>query len=159
VLVHDEGYYRVNPEIAIYYDVMEFVTALMDGRKEDHPDRIAEWQRAINLYRGPFLQGHFDRWIVSRRKDFSAGYLEALSHMAAHWLGKGKREHALSLYQKALHEDMTREELHSHVMRLYTELGRRSEAVSHYHRAVDALAEAGRSPSAELEATYREILG
>lgn len=32
VLVHDGGYYRVNPEISIYYDIMQFVGALVEGR-------------------------------------------------------------------------------------------------------------------------------
>ena len=34
VLVHDDGYYRVNPEFGIQYDVMNFVTTLMNGRDE-----------------------------------------------------------------------------------------------------------------------------
>jgi DNA-binding SARP family transcriptional activator len=158
VLVHEDGYYRVNPEIAVYYDVMEFVTSLMDGRDENHSDRTASWQRAINLYRGPFLQGHFDKWIVSRRKDFSAGYLEALSNMATYWLGKGKREHALSLYQKALAEDIHREDLHRSIMELYVTLGRRSEAAAHYQRALNVLQKEGLAPSSELQATYEQIM-
>ncbi|NWF67795.1 MAG: hypothetical protein HXY40_01795 [Chloroflexi bacterium] len=159
VLVHDDGYYRVNPELGVYYDVMEFVTTLMDGRNINHPNRVEAYQHAINLYRGPFLQGHNDQWIVSRRQDFRAGYLEALSFMAAHWLQHGKREHALSLYQRALQEDINRDDIHQQILLLYVALGRRSEAAAHYYRTLDAFNKAGRAPTDALQATYHEIMG
>ena len=94
VLIHDDGYYRVNPDLAIHYDVMDFVSTLMAGRDEDNPDRMEAWGKAIELYRGPFLQGHSDPWIVERRKDFQAGYLEALTEMARVRLAEDRPEHA-----------------------------------------------------------------
>jgi DNA-binding SARP family transcriptional activator len=158
VLVHEDGYYRVNPDLAIHYDVMEFVHALMDGRDENNPNRVAAWQKAIEIYRGPFLQGHNDAWILSRRKDFQAGYLEALAQMAYVRLNEDRPEHALSLFQRALAEDATRENLHRDVMQLYTRLGRRSEAAQHYQKLKDEMAKTGKEPSAETKALYEEIM-
>lgn len=158
VLVHDGGYYRVNPDLAIQYDVMDFVGALMAGRDEENPNRIAAWQKAIDLYRGPFLQGHTDRWIVDRRDDFRAGYLEALSEMARVRLGEERLEHALGLFQRALAEDFTREPIHREVMQLYAKMGRRSEAAAHYQRLVDDFKRDGRELSGETQALYKEIM-
>ncbi len=159
VLVHDGGYYRVNPELAIHYDVMDFVGALMDGRDEDNPDRLAAWQRAIELYRGPFLQGHNDeQWIVERRRDFQSGYLEALTEMAQARLAEERPEHALGLFQRALAEDFSRENVHREVMKLYTHMGRRSEAAAHYQRLIEELKKIGREPSTDTQSLYAEIM-
>ncbi|MEM6283469.1 MAG: bacterial transcriptional activator domain-containing protein, partial [Chloroflexota bacterium] len=155
VLVHDEGYYRVNPQFAVSYDVMDFVTILMEGRDESlgKKARMKAWQRAIDMYRGPFLQGHSDTWINSRRYDYQTGYLEALTSMATVRLNENRKEHALSLFQKAVAEDNTRQDLHREIMRLFASMGRRSEAAGHYQTLADAI-----PVDAETEAVYDEIM-
>lgn len=158
VLVHEEGYYKVNPDLGIQYDAVDFVAQLMEGRDENNPNRMEAWQRAVELYRGPFLQGHSDPWIVSRREDFQAGYLEALTEMAKQRLADGRPEHALGLFQRALAENNDHEGLHREVMRLYTSLGRRSEAASHYMKLLDGLKRQSRKPEAETTALYHEIM-
>jgi DNA-binding SARP family transcriptional activator len=158
VLVHDDGYYHINPELAIHYDVMDFVGALMDGRIEDNPERVTAWQKAIDLYRGPFLQGHSDSWILERRQDFQIGYLEALTEMAHVRLEQERPEHALGLLQRALAENNSREDIHRDIMKLYTHLGRRSEAAAHYQRLVEELAKENREPAPQTRSLYEEIM-
>lgn len=155
VLVHLDGYYRINPELDIDYDVMHFASRLMDSRDLNGSSRIAALQKSIDLYRGPFLQGHNDRWILDRRADFQAGYLEALSEMAQHRLSEGRPEFALGLYQKAVNENATREDIHREIMRLFTSLGRRSEAAAHFQKM---LVELNNVISAETRAVYDEIM-
>ncbi|MBN8635597.1 MAG: hypothetical protein J0M07_09780 [Anaerolineae bacterium] len=158
VLVHDEGYYRVNPDLDIYYDVMHYVAHLMDARDQRSSSTLAAWQRTIDLYRGPFLQGHNDGWIQDRRADFRAGYLEALMNMAQYRLTEDRPEHALSLYQRALSEDNQREDLHREVMNLFSKLGRRSEAAAHYQRLCDDFGRAGIAVSDETNRLYQQIM-
>ncbi len=155
VLVHEDGYYRINPDLDIDYDVMHFATRLIEGREADNPDQVAAWQNAIDLYRGPFLQGHSDRWILDRRSDFQAGYLEALNQMAQFRLSENRPEHALGLYQRAVSENVTREDIHREIMRLYTSLGRRSEAAAHYQKMLQEL---NNQVSDETRAVYEEIM-
>lgn len=158
VLVHEDGYYRVNPELGIQYDVVDFVAQLMKGRDSSNPNRMEAWQAAADLYRGPFLQGHSDKWILSRRRDYQAGYLEALTQMAQARLDDGRPEHALSLFQRALHEDTSHEGLHRQVMQLYMTLGRRSEAAAHYMKLVEDLKTSKREPDAETASLYKSIM-
>lgn len=155
VLVHDSGYYRVNPEFGIQYDVMNFVTTLMQGRDEslDIKPRMKAWQKCIDMYRGPFLQGHSDKWILKRRRDYQTGYLEALTSMASVRLEQGRKEHALSLFQRAVTENNTRQDLHREIMRLFASMGRRSEAAAHYQNLVEEI-----SLETETETTYSEIM-
>lgn len=155
VLVHDEGYYRINPQFAVDYDVMDMVTTLMTGRDGslDLKTRMKAWQRVIEMYKGPFLQGHSDEWITRRRADYQAGYLEALTSMATVRLEEGRKEHALSLFQRAVDEDNTRQDLHREIMKLFASMGRRSEAAAHYQSLSEVI-----PPDAATEATYSEIM-
>src|SRR5690606_2830537 len=153
-----DGYYRVNPDLAIKYDVTDFVGALMAGRDEENPNRVEAWAKAIELYRGPFLQGHNDRWIVERRRDFQGGYLEALTEMARVRLAEERPEHALALFQKVLSEDNTREDIHREVMQLYARLGRRSEAAAHFQKLVEELDKNKQEPAPETRALYDQIM-
>ncbi len=155
VLVHHDGYYRINPELDIQYDVMRYTTQLMEGRDKQDDNRIAAWQKAIDLYRGPFLQGHNDRWILDRRADFQAGFLQALCEMAQFRLDQGRPELALGLYQRAVNENGTREDIHRAIMSLYTSLGRRSEAAAHYQKLLEDL---GSQISPATQALYQEIM-
>jgi DNA-binding SARP family transcriptional activator len=159
VLVHQDGYYRVNPDMPVYYDAVEFVSLLMRARTtEDETTRMEAWQRASELYRGPFLQGHNDDWIQERRYDFCFGYLEALTGMANIWLSRDRQEQALALLQKALTEDNQREDLHRQIMELYTRLGRRSEAAAHYKRLLESRDNDSNQLSEETRTLYEELM-
>lgn len=155
VLVHLDGYYRINPDLDIDYDVMHYATRLLEGRDKNNPNRIAAWQKSIDLYRGPFLQGHSDRWILDRRADFQAGYLEALTEMAQVRLNENRPEYALGLYQRAVNENVRREDIHREIMRLFASLGRRSEAAAHYQKLVQELS--GKI-TPETKTVYDEIM-
>jgi DNA-binding SARP family transcriptional activator len=158
VLVHDGGYYRVNPEVALYCDIVEFVGALVQGRSPEAPDKSAIWQSAIDLYKGPFLQGHSDKWIVDRRADYQTGYLEALSEMARIRLAEGRQEHALGLLLRAVSENDRYEPIHRQIMQLYANLGRRSEAAAHYQKLLDLLKADRRDPEPETKSLYTSIM-
>jgi len=160
VLIHEDGYYRINPEMSIYYDVMEFTSLLMNARDTGSSidERMSAWERATNLYRGPFLQGHNDPWITERRVDFCAGYLEALTEMARVWQERGRHEQALALLQKGLVQDPNREDVHREVMQLYNRLGRRSEAAAHYQQLAAELKTLNREPETATSSLYQEIM-
>lgn len=158
VLVHDGGYYRVNPAVSVQYDIMSFVGALVDGRSPDTKDKAAVWQQAIDLYQGPFLQGHTDRWIVERRADYQQGYLEALSEMARIRLDEGRQQHALGLLQRAVAENDRYEPIHRQIMQLYASLGRRSEAAAHYQKFVEQLKTDGLDPEPATQELYASIM-
>ncbi|MFW5708866.1 MAG: AfsR/SARP family transcriptional regulator [Chloroflexota bacterium] len=159
VLVHEDGYYRINPDLPIYYDVMDFVDVLLQARLTDDDDKKLEyWQRAIDLYRGPFLQGHDERWIVERRVEFRDGYVEALSGTASIMNALGRKEVALSLLQKALSANPLHQPVHREVMTLYAELGRRSEIASHYQQLSEALAESRQQLEHATQEHYQALM-
>ncbi len=158
VLIHEGGYYRVNPVLNIRYDVLDFVSALVDGRSAPPENRLAAWQHAMELYQRPFLQGHHEPWIVRRREQYQAGYLEALTEMAKLRLNDGRPEQALNLLLRASGEDQRRQDIHREVMRLYANLGRRSEAAGHYQKVLQILSDQGLDIEPETKDLYKELM-
>jgi DNA-binding SARP family transcriptional activator len=160
VLVHEDGYYRINPDLPLYYDVLDFVQTLVQGRAQTDTGQVDAWQKAIELYRGPFLQGHDDAWIQRRRQDYQAGYIEALMHLAGYWETiRDRPEQSLALCQKALSATPQDERLHREVMRLYAKLGRRSEAAAHFQNLRHELSRDKREPSPETHQLFQTIMG
>jgi DNA-binding SARP family transcriptional activator len=73
-------------------------------------------------------------------------------------LEQERPEHALGLLQRALAENNSREDIHRDIMKLYTHLGRRSEAAAHYQRLVEELAKENREPAPQTRSLYEEIM-
>jgi DNA-binding SARP family transcriptional activator len=158
VLIHDDGTYRVNPNIAIRYDVTDFIGALVDARLAASDQKVQAWQHVIDLYPRPFLQGHSESWITKRRQDYQTGYLEALTEMANIRLDEGRPESALALLQQVLKENPRRQDIHRRVMSLYADLGRRSEAASHFQRLQESLNQDQGALEAETQQLYKELI-
>lgn len=159
VLIHQDGYYQINSEARVEYDIERFATALVKGRQSPtYSAGLSYWQEATELYRGPFLQGHTESWIKERRADFQAGYLEAMTAIAKVRLEEGREEQALALLLRAATEDDTYEPIHREIMQLYARLGRRSEAASHYQKLTDTLRSNGLQPSYQTQSLYQEIM-
>lgn len=159
VLIHDGGYYRINPKLRIYYDMTDFVALLMQGRLAETPQgRLQAYQRVIEMHQRPYLQGHTESWITARRQDYQAGYIEALCGVAEVRLQEERYEHALTLFQRAAQESPLRQDLHRRVMSLFAELGRRSEAASHYNLMRAELEKHDVEIEPETEQLYNQLM-
>lgn len=159
-LLHEGGHYRINPALNLQYDVLDFVGSLVEARDSDAADAAGYWQYAIDLYRGDYLQGHDDDWILKRRADFREGYLEALNELARLKEDAGDDEVALGLFLRAVSEAPNREDLHRRVIQLYGKLGRRIEAAEHYQKLETTYKDRyGVSLSPETQSVYREVTG
>ncbi len=157
-LMHDGTYYRIDPGVPFYFDAFEFIEALMVGRYGEPDDPFEVWQQVANLYRGPFLQGHNDQWILERREAFQIAYIEALENTAAYWAQDGKHELALHTLTRALDTDYANEAIHKKLLRLYVHLGRRAEAVTHY-RSLEKWAKSSKTGlSGEIQQLFSDII-
>jgi hypothetical protein len=52
VLIHKDGYYRINPALSVSYDVIDFVGALVKGRAAPQEERVNFWQQRSAPIRG-----------------------------------------------------------------------------------------------------------
>lgn len=157
VLVHSENFYSVDPGLSVYYDVLDFVEALTRGRIQPNGASLEHWQHAIRLYRGAFLHGHSDAWIVDRRAAFQTGYLEALGQIAEGYKQQDRKDLALDTYRKGIEENVQQYDFHRAIMELYDEMGRRAEALAHYQNLTEQAASQKFTVPAELTDLYQGL--
>lgn len=158
-LVHQDGYYQINPAIRINYDVERFTAALVKARRaESNEEALPLWQDAVDAYGGRFLQGHTESWILNRRQDFLIGYLEAMQAIASTRLAEGRPEQALALLTRAANENELYEPIHRDIMQLYADLGRRSEVAGHYQKLMGILDNEKRKPESETIELYENLM-
>jgi hypothetical protein len=137
MLEHQDGNYRLRPGISVYYDAFEWTQALIRARDVNNQDPAKDYERVLELYRGPFLKGHDDAWILTRRQDVLAGFIEAVIYLAEMYAGHYRAdrkdsstslEKAITLCRDALKEASASAELAVKTAGLLAEFGRRVEA-------------------------------
>src|SRR3990172_3826373 len=78
----------------------------------------ANLRACVELYRGDFLAGFFDNWVVVEQDHYRQRYLVALSRLVEATKAYGDYEEALAHARRLTHHDPLREEAHREVMRL-----------------------------------------
>jgi DNA-binding SARP family transcriptional activator len=142
--------------------VLEYLFEEADGKRKEGlaEGSVQLTQRAIGMYRGPFLSGEIEHpWVISTRERLRRKFLKNLSWLGHYWEQSDKWEKALECYERGLEADDLAEELYRRLMMCYHRLGRQAEALSVYNRCKRTLsASLGIEPSSETEAIYRTIL-
>lgn len=160
VIVFDDEYYRFNRNLDYEYDVEAFDSHLARARKTRNiNERIQNFQKAVDLVQGPYLQEVDADWASSEREKLRLAYLSALEELAQLYLDANQLERCLSICHLALEQDRYNELIYQLEMRAYATMGDRSSIVHCYQACRSALQEGlGISPSAETESTYRELI-
>jgi len=162
-LLFRAGVYRLNPEITWEIDLLDFQRLVEEGRAALEPNdlerAVAAWQQAWKLYRGPFLQGHYEAWVSTRREDFHRRYLELLRDLGDLQVRRGHLDDAMDAYRSVLVEDPLQERIHIAVMRLYAAQGRRDLLRKQYDRLCTLLLEElGVEPLPETTQEYHRLM-
>ena len=114
---------------------------------------------ALDLYRGPFLNGvnvtdapDFEVWLTAERDRLSQLYLRSIAtHIHAQRVA-GNWQAVVDLANRALAQDNLQEPMHRALMEAYARLGQRAEALHQYDRLVETLSrELGVEPLPETE--------
>lgn len=146
---------RFNLALPHWIDVAEFEQALAVPAESLRPDA---GQSAVTLYRGDFLAGFYEDWVLLERERLRDQYLAALSQLVERSKGQGRYETALGYAAQLARYDPLREEAHREVMRLYFLLNRPREALQQYLLCRDLLLEElGSEPGAATTRLFQEI--
>jgi DNA-binding SARP family transcriptional activator len=157
------GVYRLNPEVGWEIDVAE-LARLAEGGKESYARgelgaAVDAWRRAWRLYRGPFLQGHYEAWVASRRETYQRLYLDLLRQLGDVCVRLGQAEEAMDAYRTVLIEEPLQERVHLAVMRLYAEQGRRDLVRRQYDQLCRLLLEElGEAPQPDTTRDYHRLM-
>lgn len=162
-LLFRKGVYRLNPEIRWEVDALEFGRLADEGKalleRGELEAAAGAWERAWRLYRGPFLQGHYEAWVAERREKYQRRYQEMLRDLGDLYLRLEKPEQAMDAYRSVLLEDPLQERVHVAVMRLYASQGRRDLVRRQYDRLCTMLLdELGVEPMVQTTRDYHRLM-
>ncbi len=153
VLVSDARTVQFNQQADLWLDVEAFEAQV--SRTD-----VAGLQSAIALYRGDFLEGFYDDWILGERYRLEVLFFEALARLMAAYEAAGDHQSALATAQRLLGRDPLREDAHQQAMRAYCRLGQRNAALEQYDRCRQIVrAELDAEPMGETVALHQAILG
>lgn len=125
------------------------------NRPQQSPETAArERERALALYRGPFLNDESgESWALAHRERLHGRLVRAVLDLGRHFERQRDFERALDCYQRGLECDDVIEAFYQGVLLCCRELGRRAEGLSAYARCRKRLqAELGVAPSPRTEA-------
>lgn len=157
---YSNGFYVPSQDIDIMYDAREFerlIEATIENPDDTNP---ANWFRAVQLYRHPYLQGLDMDWVVDKRQKLKEGYVSALIGLGRfHWaLNESSR--ALGYFQRAVAEQPNREDVHRNIMQIYHEMGDIDRIASQYRMLEELLHNAYQiPPSKETRALFADYVG
>lgn len=130
-----------------WLDVEEFENRF-DASQLDRGDGVlgsrldaTSLRSCVELYRGDFMAGFFDDWVVVDQDHYRQRYLMALRRLVDATKAGGAYEEALAYARRLTHHDPLSEETHREVMRLCFLLGRTGEAVQQFERCRSVLSE------------------
>jgi DNA-binding SARP family transcriptional activator len=131
-------------------------SAMRDGRAWGE---ASQWtDRALYLYRGPFLGDHDVSWAAAVTDRLRRRLIRQLGELGKHWEAQRDWPKAIGCYEKALEAEPRAEEFYRRLMAFYSLLGRRAEGLEVYQRCCRALdATMGVVPSPETEAIHSSL--
>lgn len=114
-------------------------------------------ERALTYYKGEYLpETAFYDWAFPQRHYYRRLYLEGFITLTNLLRAAGRPEEIISLCEGAIQIDPLEEEFHIPFMEALLAMGRRKQALSHYHYITAALyRELGVKPSGPMRHLYR----
>jgi two-component SAPR family response regulator len=129
------GFYMPSDKIIRHYDAGDFqdsVERAMTTLDEREENILLE--RAIDLYKGPYLQTIEMKWTQDRREVMRQSYAQALIMMGRIAKRRENDQSALGFFSRALKEVPEREDIHREVMGTYLKLNMVEDAAAQYKR-------------------------
>ena len=160
----EEGYYRLCPTVWVVTDVDEFDRRYDQGCRLEKINRIegaAEYERAIELYRGDYLLDHlYEDWTMVERERLSNAYVDMLERLALYYKQTEQLQKRIQLCYRILEKDRSHENSHPLLTEAYALLGSYGRALHQYRLFKGVLKSVhGTEPSVETEERFERLLG
>ncbi len=154
------GFYSHSEKVDLSYDVGQFTRSIEEAMMADEREEVRHWQRAVDLYRAPFLHRLDMDWAIERRKDLRVQHAQALIGLGRIKQANREFDLALKYYGTALRETPEREDIHRQVMELHYQQGNIDGAVAQFRQLERSLRETlNIGPSPETLKLYNLITG
>jgi DNA-binding SARP family transcriptional activator len=146
VLLFEDGGYSFEPSLQIWLDVEEFERCVQAGQrleaKNQRSAAIAEYECAISLYQGDFLeQNPYEEWTILDRERLRIAYLDTLDHLSRIYFAQEQYAACVAACQLLLSRDRCREDIHCILMQCFSRQGQHHLALRQYQICEGALLE------------------
>lgn len=154
--------YMLDPTCTVWYDVAEFEQWVREAQRLMPQGDLAAVGRALDhaldLYRGPFLEGYDEAWVELRRTYLARCWFEALELLGGVRLEEGRPEDGARIFQRILEADPAREQGHMGLIRSLVGMGRRDDTLRQCYESITSLKKTlNLPPSPEMEALCRSL--
>jgi DNA-binding SARP family transcriptional activator len=158
-----ESAYYFNPEFHYSIDNEEFerrIEIAHERRREGDTDGFTAMARkAIDLYRGDFLEEIYDNWVEEPRAYYQNLYFATLKELADHHHRAEEYEPAIAYCKTILSRDSYREDVHRQLMDSYARVGNRAAVREQFEHLKTLLMEdLGVDPLPDTVATYKKLV-
>jgi DNA-binding SARP family transcriptional activator/Flp pilus assembly protein TadD len=159
-----ESAYYLNPEFSYRLDTEEFerlISMARARRREGDGEGFTELaRRAIELYRGDFVEEFYDSWADEQRSYYRNIYFATLKDLADYYHRTEKYERSIAYCHMILKRDPYREDVHRQLMDAYARTGNRVALRQQFEGLKELLMEElGVDPLPETVATYKKLVG
>jgi len=144
------------------YDVDEFLRAaeVAERLSAGDPRRLFALTEAVRLYGGPFVPNSTSPWVLDRRRELEAKYLDLISALASEALVRDQPQRVLDQLRRGLAIDPLRDDFNLRYLEALARLGQVSEVSLHYQRYARLVRdELGIDPPDELRKLYARLIG
>lgn len=132
------GSYCWNSEIAVSLDSEEFEKEMKAGRQPGEiPERIATYEKAVQIYRGRFLDKHIsEQWVVPLTAYYHSMFLSGVKDLSALYEKQGRFEEMEEICTKALEYERLDEEIHCLELKSLIRQRKQNMALEYYEKTV-----------------------
>lgn len=124
----------LDPNLSCWHDVREVEDCLTRAGRLPQGEAAQEYERAFELYRGPYMEGCYMEWALELRRDLDHRLLEAWLALAETRLGQARFQDALEVAATAVQMDPFCQQAVSRMMEAQVGIGRPEEAIRTFER-------------------------
>jgi len=159
-ILHEAGFYRLNPEYPLTCDAWDFERRLDEARAAaGAPAKRDALENAVVLAGGAMLDGLYTDWADAEQTRWRDQLERALVDLGELRARAGDYEAALEAFRRAAELDAFREPTRLAVIECLVRLGNRRAAVNEYEKLKQTLrAELDVEPMEETDADVRRVL-
>jgi LuxR family maltose regulon positive regulatory protein len=133
----EDDHYRLHPAIWVQTDADLFAAHFHAGERLERAQRtseaIQEYRAALGLYGGNYLpEDMYADWAVAPRARMEEMYLTLLGRLADDYLERGRYTESIACCRQILAHDSFREDAYRQLMRCYSRMGRRNQALKEF---------------------------
>jgi two-component SAPR family response regulator len=156
---YSSGFYMPSHKLVRHYDVSNFQEAAEKAMiSPDQRETERLYQRAVDLYKAPFMETVKMSWVVERRRHLQLLHANSLIGLGRILKERGANEESFGLFTRALKETPDREDVHREVMDIYIQMELFDDARNQYAHLKKVLDKSfGIAPSRETQEMFQAI--